>query len=220
MQSTTRSPSHDKHPQSLVRLEAWSVPQCVWCFIAHPRFVKAVAAFEGEVEVTYRSFELRPDAPVEIDKEQQTAQHAGANRERVDAINAQLTALAEAEGLSYRPDLSQPTNSRFALELLHQAGQRATLTSRLFSAHFSEGCHIGRIDELLALAHEVGLDRETARAVLTERRHRKSVERDHARLRALGARGVPLYVINGQPGISGAQPVQTYFDALERAAAA
>lgn len=89
--------------RSLVRAEIWSDPQCVWCFIAHPRFEKAVAAFNGEVEVTYRSFELRPDAPVEIDKKQQIAQHAGPNRERIDAINAQLTVLADAEGLSYRP---------------------------------------------------------------------------------------------------------------------
>lgn len=209
------------HP-SPVRVEIWSDPQCVWCFIAHPRFEKAVAAFNGEVEVTYRSFELRPDAPVEIDKEQQIAQHAGANRERIDAINAQLTALADAEGLSYRPDLTQPTNSRLALELLHHAGQigqRATLTTRLFAAYFSEGRHIGRIDELLELAQEVGLDRDTARAALTERRHKKAVEQDHARLRTLGARGVPLYVIDGKWGISGAQPVQTYLDALEKAAA-
>lgn len=208
---------------SPVRMEIWSDPQCVWCFIAHPRFEKAVAAFNGEVEVTYRSFELRPDAPVEIDKEQQIAQYTGENRERVEAINTQLTALADAEGLSYRPDLTQPTNSHLALELLHHAGrtgQRAALTTRLFTAYFTEGRHIGRLDELLDLAQEVGLDRDTARAVLTERRHKEAVEQDSARLRALGAQGVPLYVINGQWGISGAQPVQTYLDTLERAAAA
>lgn len=48
-------------------------PQCVWCFIAHPRFQTAVAGFDGQVEVTYRSFELRPGVPTEIDKELQIA---------------------------------------------------------------------------------------------------------------------------------------------------
>ena len=208
---------------SPVRVEIWSDPQCVWCFIAHPRFEKAVAAFAGEVELTYRSFELRPDSPIEIDKEQQIAQHTGANEGRVTAINGQLTALAEAEGLSYRPDLTQPTNSRLALELLHHAGrtgQRAALTTRLFTAYFTEGRHIGRVDELLELAHEVGLGREAARAVLAERRYEDAVEQDATRLRALGARGVPLYVIDGKWGISGAQPVQTYLNALEEATAA
>lgn len=204
-----------------VHVEIWSDPQCVWCFIAHPRFEKAVAAFDGEVEVTYRSFELRPDAPIEIDKEQQIAQHAGANRERIDAVNAQLSELARAEGVTYRPDLTRPTNSRLALELLHHAdatGDRAALTHRLFAAYFTEGRHIGDVEELTSLAQDTGLDPESVREALTDRRHHDAVSRDSERLRALGASGVPLYVINGAWGISGAQPVQTYLDALQKAA--
>ena len=56
------------------------------------------------------------------------------------------------------------------------------------------------------------------REVLTDRRYQDAVNRDSERLRALGASGVPLYVINGAWGISGAQPVQTYLDALQKAA--
>lgn len=206
-----------------VHVEIWSDPQCVWCFIAHPRFEKAVAAFDGEVEVTYRSFELRPDAPFEINKEQQIAQHAGTNRERIDTVNAQLSELARAEGVSYCPDLTHPTNSRLALELLHHAdttGHRAALTHRLFAAYFTEGRHIGDIEELIGLAQEVGLDPDMVREVLTDRRYQDAVNRDSERLRALGASGVPLYVINGTWGISGAQPVQTYLDALQKAVSA
>lgn len=204
-----------------VRVEVWSDPQCVWCFIAHPRFEKAVAAFHGEVEVTYRSFELRPDAPVEIDKEQQIAQHAGASRERVDAVNAHLAELARAEGIGYRPDLTRPTNSRLALELLHHAdatGHRAALTHRLFAAYFTEGRHIGEVEELVGLAQDTGLDADIVREVLTDRRYQEAVERDSERLRALGASGVPLYVLDGTWGISGAQPVQAYLGALQQAA--
>lgn len=204
-----------------VHVEIWSDPQCVWCFIAHPRFEKAVVLFNGEVEVTYRSFELRPDAPVEIDKEQQLAQHTGANRERVEAVNAHLAELAHVEGASYRPDLTRPTNSHLALELLHHAqesGHRAALTHRLFAAYFTEGRHIGHLDQLVDLAEKVGLDPEEAGEVLTDRRYLEAVDQDSSQLRALGASGVPLYVINGKWGISGAQPVQTYLDALQKAA--
>lgn len=207
-------------PSTPVRVEVWSDPQCVWCFIAHPRFEKAVAAFNGVVEVTYRSFELRPDAPTEIDKEKEISKHAGAGRERIRTINAQLAELAELEGGSYRPDLVRPTNSHLALELLHHAdetGHRASLAKRLFNAYFTEGRHLGREDELVDLAHDVGLDRDAARAALMDRRYREAVDRDSNRLRELGARGVPLYVINGQLGISGAQPVQTYLDAFQKA---
>lgn len=206
-----------------VQVEIWSDPQCVWCFIAHPRFDRAVAEFDGEVEVTHRSFELRTDAPVEIDKEHQIAQHGGANRERVDAVNAHLTQLADAEGVRYRPDLTRPTNSHIALELLHYAhetGRRAALTRRIFTAYFTEGRHIGHIDELASLAQELGMDNQQAREVLHDRRYRVAVDQDSDRLRALGASGVPLYVIEGKWGISGAQPMQTYLCALQKAAAA
>lgn len=206
---------------SPVQVEIWSDPQCVWCFIAHPRIEKAIAAFDGEIEVTYRSFELRPDAPVEIDKEQQIAQHAGGNRARVDAVNAQLAELARAEGASYRPDVTRPTNSHLALELLHhaqQTGRRAALTRRLFTAHFTEGRHLGHIDELIDLAHDVGLNTQRARDALTDRRYRAAVDQDTDRLRSLGATGVPFCVIDGKWGISGAQPVHAYVDALNKAA--
>ncbi|MFZ4896442.1 DsbA family oxidoreductase [Plantibacter sp. Mn2098] len=78
-----------------VRVQIWSDPQCVWCFIAHPRFEKTVNAFGGEVELTYRSFELRPGIAVEIDKEQEVEHHAGAERARIATMNA----LREAECL-------------------------------------------------------------------------------------------------------------------------
>lgn len=202
-----------------VQVEVWSDPQCVWCFIAHPRFQKAVAAFDGQVEVTFRSFELRPGVPTEIDKELQMAQHAGASPGRVEAVTAQLTQLAHAEGMSFRPDLTRPTNSHLALELLHhaqQGGHRAALTRRLFTAYFTEGRHIGHVDELVDLAREIGMDPEAAREVLLDRRHRAAVDQDGERLRALGASGVPLHVIDGKWGISGAQPVHVYLEALQR----
>ena len=204
-----------------VHVDVWSDPQCVWCFIAHPRFQKAVAAFDGHVEVTYRSFELRPGVLTEIDKAQQIAQHAGSTPGHVEAVTAQLTQLADAEGLSFRPDLTRPTNSHLALELLHHAnetGYRAALTHRLFTAYFTEGRHIGHVDELVSLAHDVGLDPDEAQEVLTDRRYREAVDHDSGRLRALGASGVPLYVVDGKWGISGAQSVQTYLDALQKAA--
>lgn len=114
---------------------------------------------------------------------------------RIDAVNAQLAELATAEGRSYRPDLTKPTNSHLALELLHhaaQTGHRAKMTR----------------------------DREAAHEVLVDRRYRGAVDQDSARLRELGARGVPLYAIDGTWAIPGAQSVETYLEGLKKAAAA
>ena len=206
--------------QRPVRVEIWSDVQCIWCYIAGARFRKAVAHFDGDVEVTYRSFELTPDAPIEIDREAQIRKH-NMPKERMDQILRQLTELTSAEGLSYDPDRTQPTNSHLALELLHYAdtvGERPALMQRLFEAYFAEGRHIGHIDELVDLATQVGLDADSARDALGDRRYAPAVDADVQRARALGANGVPFYVINDTVGISGAQPSETFMRALEQAA--
>src|SRR6202020_505574 len=50
-----------------MHVEIWSDIACPWCYIGKRRFESALAQFEhaGEVEVTWRSFELDPEAPLE-----------------------------------------------------------------------------------------------------------------------------------------------------------
>ena len=178
-------------------VEVWTDPQCIWCYITHPRLEAAIAAHGGEIDVVYRSFHLHPEACVEIDRDEHIRAHSGgmsaADRDR---IIAQLTDLAAAEGLDHRPDLVQPTNSALALELLHHAdtlGQRDVLIRRLAHAHFAEGRNIGRLDQLLQIATAAGIDTGPAEQVLTSRVHRAAVHSDTARARSLGAKGVPFY---------------------------
>lgn len=208
-------------PQS-VHIEVWSDVQCIWCYIAAPRLKNAIARFEGDVEVAYRSFVLSPNAPTHIDGDAERRRHQSSNP-RFDRIMAQLTELTAAEGLAYRPDLAQPTNSRLAMELLHHAdsfGQRAAMTDRLFEAYFAEGAHLGSIEELSILASGVGLDPDEVRTVLDERRYSPAVDADVALARRTGASGAPFYIIDNRWGIAGAQDSNTFLELLNEAAAA
>jgi predicted DsbA family dithiol-disulfide isomerase len=49
-----------------VKIEIWSDVVCPWCYIGKRRLERALGEFEhaGEVEITWRSFQLNPDAPV------------------------------------------------------------------------------------------------------------------------------------------------------------
>ncbi|MDR6867411.1 putative DsbA family dithiol-disulfide isomerase [Microbacterium resistens] len=202
-----------------VRVDVWSDVQCIWCYISSARLRTAIERFDGPIDVVHHSFQLTPDAPVEIDRDQHIrAQNV--DPARMAQIMAQLRQLTTAEGLAYDPDRTRPTNSRAALELLHHAGtvgKRGVLTERLFTAYFAEGRHIGRAEELLALAADTGLDVDDARLALTERRHAVAVTADIARAHALGARGVPFYAINDTWGLSGAQAVEQFLAVFERA---
>ena len=48
-----------------MHIEIWSDIACPWCYVGKRRFEAALAAFEhrDEVSVTWRSFELDPQAP-------------------------------------------------------------------------------------------------------------------------------------------------------------
>ena len=48
-------------------VDIWSDIACPWCYIGKRRFEQALAEFEhaDDVEVTWRSFELDPNAPAQ-----------------------------------------------------------------------------------------------------------------------------------------------------------
>lgn len=82
------------------------------------------------------------------------------------------------------------------------------------SAYFTEGKHVGRIDDLVDLAVEVGLDADRARAALESEEFLPAVRQDQAQARAYGIQGVPFFVVDGQYGISGAQPPAAFENVL------
>jgi protein-disulfide isomerase len=70
--------------------------------------------------------------------------------------------------------------------------------------------------ELIAYAVELGLAREPFTRCLDERRFAKAVQLDLAEGRALGVRGTPTFLINGQ-ALVGAQPVGAFREAIRDA---
>ncbi|WP_432825580.1 DsbA family oxidoreductase [Dactylosporangium sp. CA-092794] len=205
----------------VIDIDVWSDVQCSWCYIGKRRFESAVQRFDGEVRVHLHTFELAPDAPVDIDVDATTflMRARGVGPEQAAGMHGAMVELAAAEGLEYRFDRLQPTNSALAHELLQLAGahgvQQAML-ERLFRAYFTEGRHIGHHDELADLAAEVGLDRAFVVTALREHRHLADVRRDAAQARALGVRSVPFFVLDGKYGVAGAQTSAAFVDILDQ----
>ncbi len=69
----------------------------------------------------------------------------------------------------------------------------------------------------MPFAVEVGLDETEVREALTDRRHLAAVREDAATAQALGATGVPFFVVNRKYGAAGAQPAELLLQLLERA---
>ena len=206
-------------------VEIWSDVQCPWCYIGKRRFEAALADSGEQVAITYRSFELAPDTPVDYDgtPADYLSDRKGISREQASEMMAHVTGLAAQEGLAYDFDHVHQTNTVLAHELLHRARERgvqAELKERLLAAYFEQGRHVGRVEELVELGADVGLDADEIRASLADHRYVPAVKADVAQANAYGIRGVPFYVIDGALGVSGAQSPETFVAALAQARAA
>ncbi len=207
-----------------ISIDIWSDIACPWCYIGKRNLEKGLEAVAGDedapqVNITFHSFELSPDTPVDFhgDEIEFLSGHKGMPREQVEQMLDRVTGVAKDAGLEYRFDLLQHTNTVKAHELLHHAkaeGLQHEMEERLMSAYFTEGKHVGRVDDLVELAVEVGLDAAGTRTVLEESTYLPAVRQDQAQAQAYGIQGVPFFVIDGQYGVSGAQPPATFESVL------
>lgn len=46
-----------------MRIEVFSDVVCPWCYLGKRRLEAALADFDGTAELTWRAFQLQPDAP-------------------------------------------------------------------------------------------------------------------------------------------------------------
>lgn len=212
----------------VVKVDVWSDVVCPWCYIGKRRFAEGVRLYQAAggaepIDVEYHSFELAPDVPADYHGSAADflAEHKGLPPGQVRQMLDQVAELAAAEGLDYHWDDVQHTKTLKAHELLHLAKERGCqeqMKERLLAAYFVEGRHLGDIDELADLAAEVGLDRDEVVAALGSGRYAEAVQADIDQAHRYGISGVPFYVIDGKYGVSGAQPPQTFADALATAA--
>jgi len=203
-----------------IKIDVWSDIACPWCYIGKRNLERGLAETAGDedaprVEVEYHSFELSPDTPVDFSggEEDYLSRHKGITPEQAAQMLGRVTSVAADAGLEYNFDILQHTNTVKAHELLHFAksqGRQLELAERLMSAYFTEGRHVGRIDDLVELAEEAGLDAAAARDALTSGRYLDDVRADQAQAAAYGINGVPFFVIDGKYGVSGAQPPEAF----------
>jgi predicted DsbA family dithiol-disulfide isomerase len=205
-------------------VEIWSDVVCPWCYIGKRRFEAALTEFPHEVETVWRSFELDPGAPAtrEHTATEHLAAKYGMSLEQAEASHAQMTELAAQEGLEYHFETARGGNSFDAHRLIHFAaahGKQAEAQERVMRAYFTEGVAIADREALVALAADLGLDPDEARAVLESDTYADAVRADERLAQRIGIHGVPFFVLGRRYGVSGAQPAEILVKALEQACA-
>jgi predicted DsbA family dithiol-disulfide isomerase len=206
-----------------MELEIWSDIACPWCYIGKRRLEAALENFEhaDEVTITWRSFELDPNAPAERPGELagHLASKYGMAIEQARQSQEGITATAAGEGLDFRLDVARSGNTFDGHRLVHLAaehGLQAAMKERLMRAYFSEGQLISDPETLVALGIEIGLPESEVRELLAGERFADEVRADEQTAAGLGVSGVPTFIVDRKVGVTGAQPPELILEMLRQ----
>jgi predicted DsbA family dithiol-disulfide isomerase len=196
-----------------------------WAYIGSTRFERAAAMFTiltGEpVELTYRAFQVEPDAPTDGRLLVEALDERLGGRDKVELINAQVTAAARITGIDLNFEEAVEANSFDAWRLLTWAdesgpGLQRDLAHQLWRAHFLEGADIGDPFTLATRAALVGLELETAEALLASAEYAEEVLKQVSTGDALGITQLPYVVIEQHWTLAGTHSQNDYVQALHQ----
>lgn len=182
-----------------------------WAYVGATRFERAAATFtiiSGEpVDIVLRAalqdIEVAPDD--------------------ADVLNARVTAAALKSGIDLNFEDLIPADSFDAWRLLTWAAEygptvQRDLAHELWRAHFLEGVDIADVFALASRAALVGLDLETAEALLASDEYADQVRAQSAAAFDVGVRHLPHVVVNATWTLAGIQTQNDYVQALHRIA--
>ncbi|MFB4213672.1 DsbA family protein [Shouchella sp. JSM 1781072] len=204
-----------------MNVEIWSDIACPFCYIGKRKFEQALEAYDEDVDVTFKSFQLDPNAPKESNESMVSVLAKKYNMPEAKAkeMNSQVTAQAEEVGLHYKLDQVRVVNTLDAHRLSHLAkeqGKMGEVMEKLLDAHFVQGRYVGDRDTLVEIAASVGLSKEEVNGVLDSDRYKDTVEQEQAEGAQIGVQGVPFFVFNRKYAVSGAQPKEAFLQVLQK----
>ena len=208
-----------------MRIDVWADLVCPWCFIGKRRLQRALEQFENNDDVTivHRAFQLDPSASTHSEPtiDHLAAKYGLTRGEALDMMT-NVTEVAAGEGLDYHLDRTMTGNTRDAHRFVLWVQDTAPevtqpLLADLYSAYFERGQRIFTTEDLAPVATRHGLDPMVMRELLEGRDYLDRVAEDQATARELGATGVPFFAFNTAVGLSGAQPVEAFHQALSQA---
>ena len=192
-----------------VTLDVFSDYVCPFCRLAEPA-LHALLEDTPDIDVRWRSFELRPNTMPPLDP----------NAEYLQRVwESSVLPLAARLGVTMTLPPVQPRTRR-----THEAAHWARSTggfdayhSALLAAFFERGENIGEVGVLVALADSLGMPGAELRAALVSRAFEQHVIDDEDEARELDVGSVPAFIANGRFGVIGVQPVDVLRELVERA---
>jgi predicted DsbA family dithiol-disulfide isomerase len=206
-----------------MKVEIWSDVMCPFCYIGKRKFEAALSKFSDAagIELEWRSFQLDPTIESGHGKDlyQYLSERKGIPYEQAVQMNAQVSAMAAAEGIVFNPANAVVANSFDAHRLVHLAKKNNlgdVAEERLFKSYFTESQDFGDHAVLTQLGKEIGLEESSVKETLASDAFATEVQAEINEAQALGIRGVPFFVFDRKYAVSGAQASEIFLEVLDK----
>ncbi len=165
------------------------------------------------MHVTWRPYELHPEAPVEgIPRE---SYFRGA---RFEQMQKHLEDVAAEVGLRMKPR-DVIINSRRALgaaEFAREHGKFDAMHKALLKAHWEGTGRLENVDDLVRIGNEAGLDATDLRKAIEEDRYADVIDDNRREAESVGINAIPAHIFGRRYLVLGAQPYESFVQVLER----
>lgn len=206
-----------------MKIEVFSDIACPFCYIGKRKLEEALQQFThaNQVEVIWKSYQLDPNALVYNGQDYYESLAAKfGSIEQAKQMTANVAQQAKQIGLSFHFDTMKTTNTIHAHRLLQFAkteGKAGVVKAELFQAHFTDGKDVANLEVLALIAANAGLPASETKKVLEDpQSYHQEVIADIDEAKEFGVTGVPYFIFNRKYAISGAQPTETFLQALQK----
>jgi predicted DsbA family dithiol-disulfide isomerase len=161
--------SSEESTRIVIRVQAYGDVCCPWCWMGKRSLEQAAEASNVDLDLTWKPFQLNPEAPVEGEDKMEAMLKKYGEQARTFMVdpNNQIALKARELGLSYRYVEGQKIFNTinvhrllYYVVLKYGSTMQSNLIEVLFRRYFAEGHNLGPVTEdgdLLAAALEVGL---------------------------------------------------------------
>jgi predicted DsbA family dithiol-disulfide isomerase len=174
------------------------------------------------VRVRWRPFLLNPQLPPDgMDRAAYVRRKFGGN---ATAVYRRVEESGGADGVTFAfdrmPRTPNTTRAHRLILFAEERGAADAMIRALFRALFQEGRDVGRSEVLATLAEQAGLDPDEVGDFLAGDHLAREVAAAHKQAERAGIRGVPVFIVDHEHAITGAQPPEVLADLLDVAIAA
>jgi len=168
---------------------------------------------EYPIEDVWVSYELHPETPPAgvLLSERFKGRDLSSFYEQLRARGREVGVVFNSNTL-----LSNSRSSLMASEYARDMGKHDSFHENMFYAYFTEGLDIGNPDVIASVAVKSGLDAKEMLTAVNDGRYTSRLDDSRREGQLTGLTGIPLFIINNQYKIVGAQPIEVFRNLLEK----